>query len=232
MDARYAGAEDAIRRGMPHYQESLTPDELINKFYSEKLQRPPGEAFNYNNADYIILGRIAEEISGQPFEVILQDRILSRLGMRDTGLLRQRDIVSRLAPTYFSVDGSKPLISELPTYIENWFAAGAMYSTAADLMRFADALYGGHLLKPKSLERMLEPGLDGYGFGVWIGYPTFGGKPYRNVNRPGSIMGATGSFYHFNGVGFSRTINIVILSNTNLTDLDAFSWHIGQTLLN
>ena len=37
-------------------------------------------------------------------------------------------------------------------------------------------------------------------------------KTYRNVNRPGGIMGANGSFYHFNGVGFDKEINIVALA--------------------
>ena len=45
-------------------------------------------------------------------------------------------------------------------------------------------------------------------------------------------MGANGSLYHFNGVGFSKALNIVILSNTDLTDMDAFSWDIGKALLN
>ena len=39
-----------------------------------------------------------------------------------------------------------------------------------------------------------------------------------------------GSFYHFNGVGFDKEINIVVLSNTDLTGMGAFSWDIGKTL--
>ena len=119
----------------------------------------------------------------------------------------------------------------MPVYMENWFAAGGMYSTTSDLMQVANALYGGKLLPAASLDLMLTPGLDGCGFGVWIGNPTFGGKTYRNVNRPGGVMGVNGSFYHFNGVGFRREINIVILSNTDLTDMDGFSWDIGKELL-
>jgi CubicO group peptidase (beta-lactamase class C family) len=54
------------------------------------------------------------------------------------------------------------LINDMPVYTQNWFAAGGMYSTTADLMKFADALYGGRLLSAASLDLMLKPGLDGY----------------------------------------------------------------------
>ncbi len=95
----------------------------------------------------------------------------------------------------------------MPVYIENWYAAGAMYSTAPDLIRFANALFGGVLLKPATLEQMLTPGLNGYGFGLWIGFPEFGGKHYRAVNRPGGVMGANSSFRHFSGVGFDESVD-------------------------
>lgn len=231
-DAGYSSVADALSRGMQHYQMPATPDQLIERYYSGKLIAEPGKAFSYNNADYIILGRIIEVLAGKPFEQVLKDRILAPLDMHDTGLLHERDVISNLAPSYFSPEKGAPLINDMPVYPENWFAAGGMYSTTGDLMKFADALYGGKLLSAASLDLMLTPGLDGYGFGVWIGNPTFGGKTYRNINRPGGVMGANGSFYHFNGVGFSKDLNIVILSNTDLTDMDAFSWDIGKALLN
>jgi CubicO group peptidase (beta-lactamase class C family) len=230
-DAAYNSVAYALANGMPHYQLPATPDQLIAHYYSGKLLNQPGKVFSYNNADYIVLGRIIESVTGKTFERALEEGILAPLGLHDTGLLHQREIVLRLAPTYFSPEKGAPLINDMPVYTENWFAAGGMYSTTGDLMKFANALYGGKLLSATSLDLMLKPGLDGYGFGMWVGNPTFGGKTYRNVNRPGGIMGANGSLYHFNGVGFRKDVNIVILSNTDLTDMDAFSWDIGKVLL-
>jgi CubicO group peptidase (beta-lactamase class C family) len=230
-DAIYSSVADALATGMPHYQLPATPEQLVQRYYSGKLINEPGKVFSYNNADYIVLGRIIESVTNKTFEQVLADRILTPLGIHDTGLLHQREIVTRLAPTYFTPEKDAALINDMPVYIENWFAAGGMYSTTADLMKFANALYGGKLLSAASLDSMLTPGLGGYGFGAWIGKPTFGGKTYRNINRPGGVMGANGSFYHFNGVGFRKEINIVILSNTDLTDMDGLSWDIGKTLL-
>ena len=230
-DAAYNSVAYALANGMPHYQLPATPDQLIERYYSGKLIHEPGKVFSYNNADYIVLGRVIEAVTGKTFEQVLKDRILDPVGMHDTGLLHQREIIPRLAPTYFSPEKGAALINDMPVYPENWFAAGGMYSTTGNLMKFANALYGGKVLSAASLDLMLKPGLDGYGFGVWVGNPTFGGKSYRNVNRPGGIMGANGSFYHFNGVGFAEEINITILSNTDSTDMDAFSWDIGKRLL-
>jgi CubicO group peptidase (beta-lactamase class C family) len=180
-DAAYKSVPDALAHGMPHYQLPATPDQLIDRYYSGKLLSQPGKVFSYNNADYILLGRIIEAVTGKPFEQVLHDRILGPLGLHDTGLLRQREIVLRLAPSYFTPEKGAPLINDMPVYTENWFAAGGMYSTTDDLMTFANALYGGKLISAASLDLMLTPGLDGYGFGMWIGNPTFGGKTYRNV---------------------------------------------------
>lgn len=106
-----------------------------------------------------------------------------------------------------------------------------MYSTVEDLMLFAHALYGGKLISEESLREMLTPGLDDYGFGLWIRHVTYGQKSYRIIHRPGGIMGANGSFAHYTGIGFDDQLDIVILSNTDATDQDDFYREIARILL-
>ena len=73
--------------------------------------------------------------------------------MTQSGMLYQQEIVPNLAYTYFKPRGTTPLINDLPVYIQNWYSAGGMYSTAADLAKFADALYGSSkLLKRQTLK--------------------------------------------------------------------------------
>ena len=83
---------------MPHYQLPATPDQLIERYYSGKLLNQPGKVFSYNNADYIVLGRIIESVTGKTFERVLEERILAPLGMHDSGLLHQREIVCDSRP--------------------------------------------------------------------------------------------------------------------------------------
>lgn len=224
---RVATLQQALEQGVPNYQKPQTGAALLKSCCSGKLVRAPGAAFDYNNADYIVLGRIIERVAGQSYDAVLAERILRPLRLRDTGFTRQSEIVERLAPTYFWRDDVKQLINDLPVYFENWDAAGGLYSTAPDLAAFADALYGGRLLKPASLALLLKPGLDDYGYGLWSYSFKRGGKTYRVAKRPGSIMGANAVLYRLLDDGTT----IVILANTNKADLDVFAQRIADILV-
>lgn len=231
FDAGLTSYDEALKNGIEHYQMPFTTDQLVNRFCSGKLVHEPGKVFDYNNGEYIILGKIIEKVTGQTFDEALKKRILRPLGMENSGMTYEHEILKRLAPTYMTTDQGKTFVNDMPVYPENWFASGAMYSTTSDLLIFANSLFGGKLLKPDTLELMLKPGLDGYGFSVWVGSPEFGGKKYRAVNRPGGVMGANGSLRHYSGIGFGESVDVIILSNTNATDLDGFSWDIGKSIL-
>jgi D-alanyl-D-alanine carboxypeptidase len=219
--------QEGFKNGVGQYQAPLTTDQLLTRYCSGKLVNEVGKVFDYNNGDYIILGKIIEAISGKTYERMLTDRILEPLGMRDSGMLYQHTIVTNLANTYFLRDDLNVMINDMPVYIENWYSAGALYSTTADLAKFASALYASKLLKRETLSLMLSPGLDDYGYGVWIRNIEVGGKQYRIAQRPGSIMGANSELLHV----IDKDLTIVILSNTNTADLDDFSYRIGRALI-
>jgi CubicO group peptidase (beta-lactamase class C family) len=142
-------------------------------------------------------------------------------------MMHQRAIVAGLADSYFIRDDLKALVNDLPVYPENWYAAGAMYSTAEDLLKFATALFGGRLLKRETLALMVKPGLDDYGYGVWAYEIRVGDRKYRVVKRPGRIMGAQTQLYHF----LDQDVTVIILSNAGTTDLDEFVAEIGKRLV-
>lgn len=217
-------AEDAIQNGIPNYQAPYTTDQLMARFCTGPLVHEPGTVFDYNNCDYIILGKILERIYTRSYGELLKEKILDPVGLTDTGMLSQSEILEGLADTYFFRDDLDRLANDLPVYPENWYAAGSMYSTTRDVAAFADALFGGRLLGPEMLARMIRPGLDDYGYGVWSYETQVDGKPYRVVKRPGQIMGAGSQLYHFIDTG----VTVVILSNTGTTDLDQFVAEIGK----
>jgi D-alanyl-D-alanine carboxypeptidase len=224
---RVASLDDALEKGLPQYQLPQTPASLLARCCSGPLVREPGTAFDYNNADYIVLARILERTTGRSFEALLGDRILHPLGLANTGIAHQETVIPRLAPTYYYREDKKVWMNDIPAYFQNWDAAGAMYSTADDLMIFADALFGGRLLKPESLRLMLTPGLDDYGYGLWSYSVTRGGRSWRVAKRPGSIMGANAMLYRL----IDRPATVVILANTNKADLDVLAQRIGDLLI-
>lgn len=134
----------AERVGMPAYQMPHTSDDLLNRFASGALGHEPGSVFDYNNADFVILGKIIEAVEASPYDQVLQRRILQPLKITSTGLFPERQIQPKLASTYYS-DAGQPLGNDLPVYAENWYAAGGMTSTTSDLFRFSQALFQGQL---------------------------------------------------------------------------------------
>jgi CubicO group peptidase (beta-lactamase class C family) len=224
IDRGLTSAEVGIKNGMPHYQTPLTTDNLVAKYCSESLVNEPGKNFDYNNADYIILGKIIERLYGDSYDRVLKREILTPIGMNNSGMLYQYEVLDNLADTYFFRADLKRLVNDLPVYIENWYAAGAMYSTTQDLLRFSDALFKHKLLRDETLALMLAPGLDSYGFGLWVYQSKINGKDRAVVKRPGRIMGAQSMLLHL----LNDDLTIVMLSNTDSTNLDDFAAYVAK----
>lgn len=220
-------AASAIRDGMPVYQLPHDTDSLLARYASGKLVSSPGTKFEYNNADYIVLGKIVERLRGETFEQALRQYLLQPLGLRNSGMLRQDIPVPRLAETYFHRAENGPLTPDLPSYPENWYASGAMYATPADLLVFANALFGGKILSRDSMAQLLAPGLDDYGLGLWVYETRVDGRAHRVAKRPGRIMGAQTQLYRF----LDCDITVIVLANTDAVDTDEFVASIGREVL-
>lgn len=218
--------EEALARGVPGYQTPVTPRQLLERFGSGPLVRAPGAAFDYNNADFIVLGQVVEAIRGKPFEAVLNEHVLAPLAMRRTGMMRAQKIVPGLAATYLRPDEKAEFLRDLPVYDENWYAAGAMYSCTDDLATFAEALFGGRLVSATLLKALMTPGLGDYGLGLWVRKIKIGGKSYVTAERYGSIMGANGLLFAIPEL----RITIVILANSNAADMGDFVDHIAAAL--
>jgi D-alanyl-D-alanine carboxypeptidase len=220
--------ESALKNGMPQFQLPHTPDEMLAGYCSDTLVSTPGTRFDYNNADYIILGKIIERTTGKTYEDALKEKILKPLYMSNSGMISQEKIIDKLADTYFYRDTSKMLTNDLPVYINNWYAAGAMYSTADDIAKFSDALFGRKLLKQETLNQMFTSGHGEYGFGVWV-YKDYeiNHKMFTIVKRPGRIIGAQAMLFHI----LENNSTIIILSNTGTVSLDKFAANIARQII-
>lgn len=223
---RIKNLDQALTQGVPQYQRPQTSRSLLIECCSGALVHDPGTTFDYNNADYLLLGRIIERLDGKSFAASLADRIIRPLALAGTGIAKHARIIPRLTPTYYWRGEKDGWMNDLPTYYENSDAAGGMYSTATDLALFADALFGGRLIRSNSLAEMLRPGLDDYGFGLWSYTFTAYGRTWRVAKRPGSIMGANTQLYRL----LDSDVTIVLLANTNRADLDSMVQAIGKRM--
>ncbi|NVO83541.1 serine hydrolase domain-containing protein [Hymenobacter terrestris] len=134
----------------------------------------PGAKFEYSNTNYLLLGYIIEKVTGQPYKQVLQKRITSKLGLKETYYGGPIDAKKHEAASFrWSGSAWQP---EPETDMSIPGGAGALVSTPTDLTRFIEGLFGGRLVKPATLEQMMVL-QDGYGaalmpipFGTKKGY--------------------------------------------------------------
>jgi D-alanyl-D-alanine carboxypeptidase len=147
----------------------------------------PGDGVHYSNTGYILLGLIVERVTGHTYAEELQRRVIAPLGLRETTLDDQRfqEAPDRYVPGYFPAPGGEVL--NLAGTNASWaWAAGGIISSAADLARFADALFTGALLSPESGLRMFT--FQDHGAGEL----TFGFGVLRVDTPAGRIFGTDG----------------------------------------
>lgn len=220
--------EAAIKGEIQQYQKPHSSDEMLALYCSDTLVNEPGKKFDYNNAEYIILGKIIEAVSGNSLDKHLYATLFKPLGIQHSGLSDHIRIVPRLAHNYTWQEESRQLVNDIPLFIQNWYAAGSMYATAGDILRFSRALFGGKLLQRSSIEKMIDPGTAEYGFGVYV-YKDYNinGHLYTLIKRPGQISSAQTLLFHL--VELNATI--IILANTNQASPDELAAALAERWL-
>ncbi len=194
--ARLPGRERRIR-------EPTTPDALIALFRDRPLEFKPGERFAYSNSGYALLGRIIERVSGKAYAEFLSEQIFTPLGMKDSGYDDARPVLKGRAAGY--TRGPRGLENAPYLDMTNPFAAGGLYSTVDDLLKWDRALAANRLLSQKSQEAMFTPFLQDYGYG-WRIVPTFD-RPM--VAHAGAINGFASHIRRYPEDG----VCIIVLSN-------------------
>jgi D-alanyl-D-alanine carboxypeptidase len=210
------------------YARAYTTDELLDQFCSGKLEHEPGRVWIYNNGDYVILGKIIEAIYKKPYEAVLREKILDPLQMNHTGMSSVTKVVQDMADVYWVNESTKAIENNPPIYFENYFAAGGLYSSAGDILKFSNALYGNRLVQPSSLNAIMQPFLSRYGLGIWVYDKQIGGKTIKTQERQGAIWGIRTRLVHIP----SENITIILLSNIQTANIDDVQNEIIKILVN
>lgn len=158
VDEAYQGL--GVARG-----QGETLREFADKLGRVPLLYDPGQRWCYSLATDVC-GALVEIISGQPFEVFLQERILQPLGMVDTGFRVADEQVDRFAACYMRLPDKRLILEDDPEtshyrHKRNFFSGGGgLVGTTTDYMAFCEMLrqggqYNGYqLLGRRTLELM------------------------------------------------------------------------------
>ncbi|MEE7439963.1 serine hydrolase domain-containing protein [Methylobacterium oryzae] len=111
--------------------------------------------YRYSNAGIGLLGYVLSERLGAPWESLVHERITGPLGMTSTAVTVKPADRARLAQGY-GMEG-QPV---MPWPVFAWYAAGALRSTATDMLAFGEAALGHEAVNgapvPPALTRALR----------------------------------------------------------------------------
>lgn len=133
---------------------------------------PAHHAFHYSNLAYGLLGQVVERVTGQDWELVVQERVLGPLGMTRTGLVPAPD-----RAIGYQVDPYAGTASEEPLFTLNATAPlGGLWSTVADMARYAAyvARPDDRVVRPETIDEMCRPiimtDVDGWGGAYGLGF--------------------------------------------------------------
>ncbi|HMB21423.1 MAG: serine hydrolase domain-containing protein [Chloroflexota bacterium] len=183
--------------------------EMIARFSDQPLVFEPGTQFGYSNSNWILLGAVLETITGLPYDKVICQNILIPAEMNSSGF----DWEIQPAPAHATgyTDSQNGLIPAPACHSSVLQAAGAMYSTVDNLLRFDAALNNNILLHRETLLSMWQAETPGYGYGWEI--HKINGR--RVVSHSGGMYGFISNFVRFVDEAGNSQVTIILLSNDN-----------------
>ena len=158
-------------------------DDGIARFVDERLpqlpqQFPLGRFFSYNNAAFILLGRLIEVACGTDYNTAMENLVFGPLGLDDTVLDRRQVLARHYSDGHYAgpINGTDGVAVQSPLWVPRCVdPAGGIWSTTRDVMRYARLhLSAGTegtvgIVSPQSLGRMQEPVQSVPGLNISIG---------------------------------------------------------------
>jgi CubicO group peptidase (beta-lactamase class C family) len=182
---------------------------------------PPGSQWQYSGTNYVILGRIVEIVSGQPFYAFLNRQILHPLGIEDATLADGPAPPAQTNATgylRYALGPPRPA----PRIGQNWlFAMAGLSMTAADLAKWDLSVIHQSLLSPAAYQAMehathtTNGTTTSYGLGFFIdSIPGPANHPITLLRHPGEISG----FRALNDIVPATGAALVILTNAEYSE--------------
>lgn len=201
------------------------------------------ETYQYNNLMFVAAGYMAGELSGRPWEQLLQERVFAPLGMTGSSSSLQ-GLRDSAEPALGYVEGEDEKIVKTDyANLDAIAPAGAINSTLADMSRYlrmhvADgSLDGRQWFDASLLREMRQPWISDTSPSL---YPEFGGMQYGMGLFLGSYRGNQYVYHGGNIDGFTSSISylpqqrigVVMLSNLGRSRLrDIVPFRIYDRLL-
>jgi len=223
-------------------------EQLVGMMPYTRIEFAPGSKYQYSNPGIVLLGRVIEDLAGEPFETYIDKQIWRPLGMTRTFFDR--------APAYLRADRSHSYFvtddgtTEAPFDFDTGVTVsnGGMNAPVDDMVRYVGFLSGSKdaaltaryssILKRSSLEEMWKPVVPvspGVQMGLTYFAETHGGMPF--IAHSGGQNGFISHFYLHppSGRAYVVAFNTQTTSeksgnarNTRALDAAVTQWLVGR----
>jgi D-alanyl-D-alanine carboxypeptidase len=190
----YTRSDGFRKQAMTNPQGYVSPMQIIGWVRGKRLMFTPGSRYEYSNTDNIVVGLIAQRVTGRSFGHLLATLVFRPAGLRQTSFpTRQISLPTPFMHGYDVEPGEPP--QDVTTFLSpsGAWASGAIVSTPADLGAFIRADLGGRLFGGAQRREQLRfvagsssppgPGRNAAGLGI-----------FRYQTRCGTVYGHTGNF--------------------------------------
>lgn len=181
----------------------LSTQKLIEYINMRSALFKPGRKMQYNNTGYALLGYLIEKLSGKKYEQYIRDNFFKPLKMASSGFDFAGLATPQKATGYYD-NGTTHMQARIIDSTVS-YAAGSIYSTTVDMLKWSGAVMNQKLIKPLSWALMTTDHSQKYGYGLVI--DSVAGE--RNIWHNGGLDGFVSTFYNLP----RQKITIVVLSN-------------------
>ena len=234
-----SGIEEIIPKGM---MKSIIPntvwqqDDLMKLIASSPLKFSPGSQWEYSNSNYILLGLIAEKITGKSMLQLYHQEIIDPLSLKHTSFIPFEPAPAALITGYDRDLSHFPGMLDITPANTSWatlaYSSGAMVSTAEDLGTFVNHLMAGDLLSMPMMKEMTSfvdsvnpgfPAQNGYGLGLM-----------RLTVGEHELVGHVGQFMGFSTIAMfspEEKYTIVVIRNLSNPELVEVISYLQEAIL-
>ena len=214
---------------LPRLPDNMNPkdpgnpyaDYTVKQMYSflskHTLRRDIGSEYEYSNLAVGLLGHLLALRAEDSYEDLMKGRICSDIGMDATVIAIPDDLKDRLAPGHSS--GVEVSNWDIPTLA----GAGAIRSTASDMVKFLAANMGLHKSDLYAAMQMTHAArLEGAAGGMDVG---LGWHIRPGTKKTIWHNGGTGGYRAFAGFTDDGAMGVVVLTNST-AGVDDIGFHI------
>ena len=225
------------------YGTNYSSNEIIDKIQYYPIENEFRLDFKYNNVMYLIAGKIIEKVTGQTWHEFLRIKIFEQLGTKNssTTISGLTQNINHALPHI----ANKPIT---PRSLDNVAPAGSINSTIDDMLLWLQMYlnkgktFDEEIISKETFETITSPkiitdnkGLEGYGFGWYIGYENKQKVLFHSGGMPGykSMI----ALYPENSLGIVVLTNKISLINEGLINMissyvtkpDLIDWSDNRT---